>query len=227
MRKTTLGVLKQKSRQRADMENSQFISDSELVGLINDSITELYDILITTFEDYYLKDEIISVVHGQDEYALPDDFYKLAGVDLRITDSEFLTLKPFQFTERNTYNNSVIYASSQDANVRSRYRLIGDVIKFIPAPSAGKDIKLWYHPSFVDLVDDADEFNGINGYEELVILDVAMKMLQKEESDTTALERRYARTWERVTSTAHNRDAGESMRVGDVGGRTLNYYGMV
>lgn len=225
MRTITLGELKQKSRERADMVNSQFVKNSELVGLINDSITDLYDLLVDTYEDYYIKEQSLTTVFGQDTYSLPDDFYKMRGVDYFLSPTEFLSVRPFQFTERNIFNRSLVYESSYNAESRLRYRIVGNNIKFIPVPDVQKEIKFWYVPVSENLIDDIDTFDGINGYEELVIVDVAIKMLAKEESDTTQLERRYARLWKRVTDSAANRDAGESSRVSDVGNRSLRFYG--
>jgi len=225
MRTITLGELKQKARERADMVNSQFIKDAELVGLINDSITDLYDLLTDTYEDYYIHDSTITTISNQDTYSLPSDFYKLRGVDYFITANEALSVKQFQFAERNVYERSIIYSGGLDGDSRLRYRILGNNIRFIPLPDAGKSIKLWYVPVSSKLSADIDTFDGINGYEELVILDAAIKMLQKEESDTSSLERRYQRIWKRVMDSAANRDAGESARVSDVNRRNIGYHG--
>jgi len=51
----TLSQLRTRCKQQADMENSTFISDTELNNYINESIEELRDILIKNFgEDYYV-----------------------------------------------------------------------------------------------------------------------------------------------------------------------------
>ena len=45
----TLADIKLRSREMADMVNSQFVSDDELKRYINASIQELYDVLIERF----------------------------------------------------------------------------------------------------------------------------------------------------------------------------------
>lgn len=216
MRTFTFGQLKQRSRERADMVNSQFISNSELESLVNESATELYDLLVTTLgADYYVEELAFPLVANQDTYPLPNDFYKMAGVDLISGSGKPLTVKPFMFQERNRYNNSLIYDASTDGVLRLRYRIVGNNIRFIPDVRANYSVSLWYHPACPVMTNDVDTFDGINGYEELVILLTAMKMLQKEESDTSALERRYQYLVERIQSSAANRDAGFPEKVQD------------
>ena len=46
----TLAELKAQARERADMEGSCFVSDSQLTTFINNSIAELHDILIQAYD---------------------------------------------------------------------------------------------------------------------------------------------------------------------------------
>jgi hypothetical protein len=217
MRSVTFAQLKQRTRERADMVNSQFVDDTELAAYINESVTDLHDLLITTYgPDYYLENYTFSLVNNQDTYPLPLDFYKLEGVDYKEGTDKYLTLKPFQFQERNRFNNSLIYDYSTDGMIRAKYRLIGNNIKFIPMPSGNAEIKIWYHPCATVFSADGDVFDGINGYEELVIVSAAIKMLAKEESDTSALTQRYLFLIEKIKDSAPNRDSGYPEKVADV-----------
>jgi hypothetical protein len=42
----TIAEIKQRALRRADMENSQFIASDELMQLVNEAYTELYDLLV-------------------------------------------------------------------------------------------------------------------------------------------------------------------------------------
>lgn len=217
MKTVTFGELKERSRQRADMVGSQFVDNAELEAFVNESVTDLYDLLITSYdEDYFLTSQDITLVNGQEDYALPSDFYKLRGVDLVESEKNISTLKPFNFQERNRYKNALVFDYSFDSISGSRYRIMGNKIRLTPIPDSSKTLRLWYNPVFEDMISDFDTFNGVNGYEELVIVLTAIKMLTKEESDTSALERRYANLWKRVMETAPNRDAGMPESVQDV-----------
>lgn len=206
-RPVTFGEMKLRARQRADQVNSTFIKEPELEQYINDSITELYDVLVQKFgSDYYIKDFEFQTVQGVRDYDLPADFYKLKGVDLiRGQQDRDVTLKPFMFIERN----------KRSLFDNFRYRIVGSQISFLQ-PDTSRSIRLWYVPISERLVDDSDTFDGINGYEEYVIIDAAIKMLTKEESDTQVLMQQKMMMLQRIEEAADNRDEGQSDRVTDV-----------
>lgn len=211
----TLSSLRTQVRQRCDMVGSNFVTDSELNGYINASARELYDLLVRVYgEDYYLSSYSLSTVSGTDEYDLPATFYKLRGVDAQINGSDWETLKKFNFNERNNWQNVAGWTSAGLPNVR--YRIYGNKIRFSPAPLAVHSVKLWYIPSLTALSLDADTFDGINGWEEYVVVDAAIKCLQKEESDVSILLAQKEALKQRIENSAENRDAGEPERITDI-----------
>ena len=67
----TLATLRNRVRQRADMENNNFVSDSEVNQYINSSYAELYDLLVAKFEDYYVADPLeFAISSGSSTYNL-------------------------------------------------------------------------------------------------------------------------------------------------------------
>ena len=204
----TLAQLKTRARQRSDMENSTFVSDSELTSYINSSLAELYDLLVAAYGDeYFLANPYpISVVTGTADYTLPTDFYKLKGVDASVNGSQWLNVLPFNFNERNRGQNG--------APETLRYRIMGSNIKFNPAVSAS--VQIWYVPVAPTLVSDADTFNDVNKYSEYIVVDAAIKMLQKEESDVSVLMAQKQALKRRLEEMAGNRDAGSPESVTDI-----------
>lgn len=212
----TLSQLRTMCRQKADMETSQFVSDSELTGLINLSLTELYDLWVRAYgEDYFIADPFsISVVPGTADYSLPSTFYKMRGVDARIGSSgQWYSLKPFNFNERNR-NQDIAVDLMAGPNLR--YKLFGNKIRFSPTPNSNTNVQVWFIPQFAFLVNDSDVFTDINGSIEYVILDVAIKMLLKEESDPSALMNQKLAIQQRLQNMAANRDLGQSLSVSDI-----------
>ncbi len=208
------------------MENSNFVKDSELVTYINESLSELYDLLVSRYgEDYFAKPEpfTIQTTGTEQIYSLPSDFYKALGVDLNLGGKESITLKPFQFQERNRYYNSLIYGWDENAVTRARYRIIGRKLWIIPNPTGVRTIQVWYVPHAPILENDSDEFDAINGWEQYLIVDVAIKMLMKEESDISAHLLEKQQLEKRIKTMASNRDIGQSSQVSDVQ-RTGNDY---
>jgi hypothetical protein len=213
----TLAQLRTECRYKANMENSQFISDAELDTYINSSSYELYDLLVTTYgEDYYTATAYTLTTDGTNQlFDLPTDFYKLLGVDLALANSQdsFVTLKQFKFNERNRFAVPNIQTVWGATNLR--YRIHGNKIMFNIIPAAGQMIKLWYIPKMTLLVADSDVLDGISGWYEYVTTDVAIKMLNKEESDISALALHKAELLKRINDSAPNRDAGMSQTVSD------------
>ncbi len=210
----TLGSLKLQARERADMVNSKFIDDAELTRFINGSIKELYDWLVNAGEFYYIATQTINITSGADSYPLASDFYKLLGVDLVVdTLGNGVTLKPFQFEQRNSY----LFTPTWNVVGLSylRYMLQGNNIKFVPVPSGANECKLFYAPAFQNLTTDSATFDGINGWEEFVVLDAAIKMLAKEESDVSVLAAQRGAMLQRIEDMKVMRDIGSPSRVGD------------
>ena len=224
----TLSELKQRARERADQVNSTFVQDSELTSYINISAKQLYDLLVAAYgEDYYIKDAAtpytITADGTNDTFSLPTDFYKMVGLDEDAGGGQRYTLKPFMFQERNQYKQPYFALAPYTSSYK--YKVFGDSIKFIPKPSANKNFYLWYIPVMTELVNGTDELDGINGWEEFIVLDVAIKMMIKEESDPSALiiERRLIK--DNLEAMAQNRDSGMSMRVQDVRRDQISPYG--
>lgn len=215
-RKVTLQYLKEQSRLRADKVGSGFIQNDELVAYINSSATELYDLLVAAYgNDYYRASNVFTTVAQDSTYDLPDDFYKMLGLDYLIGPQEALTLKPFQFNERNRYRIGTYWNAITGAS-GPRYNINNGQITFLPVPDGAYSLELWYVPACPVMTDDADEFDGVNGWEEYIILDAAIKMLGKEDSDVSLLDARLKTIKKRITEMAENRDAGLSFRITDV-----------
>lgn len=211
----TLAQLRTNARNRADMANSQFASDSELNSLINSSANELWDLLVSTVEDYGLTSSTISVVAGTDTYSLPSNFYKLRGVDLVVDgNGNAVTLKPFNFAERNAY----LFTPTWNVVGLSylRYHVVGNSIRFVPVPNQAQTVKLWYIPVLTQMSADGDTLDGVNGFEEYVVVDAARKLRVKEESDTTQLDMEKAALIARIQAMAADRDHGTAERIADV-----------
>jgi hypothetical protein len=215
----TLAQIRDQVRQRADMVVSQFVTDAELNGWINSSVAELYDLLVQKFgNDYFVELFSFSTANDVDRYDLPADFYKLLGVDLLLTpgdaDQGAITLRPFTFAERNRY--SAANAQTWLGITNLRYRLSGSKIWFTPTPSGAQAIRLWYVPRVAELVNDSDVADGVSGWLEYVVVDVATKALQKEESDVSVFLAQKAALIQRIDAAAENRDAGSPATVADV-----------
>jgi hypothetical protein len=215
----TLSEIRLRSRQKADRENSNFVENEELDFMINSSIAELHDLLIAhAGADYYLNSVQGTTVAGTSTYALPTDFYKLKGVDIKVA-GEWRSIRPFNFNERNRLNESELYWASS-----TRYRLHGDNILLNPVPDTALEYQLWYTPLAQKLVADTDILKDLNQYVEYVLVDVAIKYLNKEESDVQVLMAQKVDLRKRIENMSANRDEGQPESVSDIYAENNNYW---
>ena len=216
----TLGTIRDQLRQRIDRVNSNFFTDAELNSYISGSYKELYDILIQKFgDDYYVATPHTFTTDGtNDTYSLPDDFYKLLGVDCQYNGSSqglgWVTLRQFMFAERNAYTLPNYQAFYGITNLR--YRLRDDKLWLTPIPKAGQAMRMFYIPRPSTLSADADLVDGVAGWEEYIICDAAIKCMVKEESDPSAFAAQKIALIQRIESAAENRNAGAPKTVSDI-----------
>lgn len=206
----TLKQLRDRVRQRADMVYSQFVTDAELNNYLNDSLRELYDILVRANIDYYSNTYEFTVTGSN--YTLPvNEIYKLRGLDQSYGGS-WVPVWQYSHMERGRWTEQTV--SRLVANVR--YRLFGNTIEFLPAEQAPGTYRLTYVPLLNTLSKDSDQFDGFNGFEAYAVCDSAIKCKDKEESSTTVLERERERLLERIEAMANTRDYASVDRVQDV-----------
>jgi hypothetical protein len=207
-------------RKRSNMENCQFVTDQEIVDLLNRAHTELYDMVVGTNENYFVNSIDVSILGGIDAYALPSDFYKVLGVDLNIDTERAISLKRFQFTERNRYKTT-IYAPHIPASIY-QYHVVDTNLKFIPKPKEAKTAVLWYVPLPKKLVLSAPGTGESSSldirmamYDDYLIVDAAINVLLKEESDVSVLMAEREVIKQRIIQYVTNRDVNEPEKVTD------------
>jgi hypothetical protein len=199
-RNVTVQSIVDRARIHADQKGSGFIRDSELLLLFNEVYCELYDELVGSYENYFMSTSTVTLAPGTTFYNLPEDFYKLIGIDYKVNNDTYVTLYNFNEIDRN--NSFTSNASIPTGELRIRY---------VPAP-----------PVFTQL---SDTFDGIAGWDRLLSLLLAIDMLDAEETDSSPLYRKYQRTLKRIIDMAAPRDSGMPSRVGDVYNRNLwSYY---
>ncbi len=209
----TLTQLIEKVRERSDMQNSTFVSDAEITGYINSSYSELYDILVSRFEDYYSAQTPFTIPGGSNTYAMPSTVYKIRGIDYSLGGNEYSTVRKYNFEERNRIDrarNRLVLG----ANDRS-YRLMGGNIHILPQDKGAGNYVLWSIPRFTPLALPADTMGDVLDFEEYVVVDAAVKCLLKEESDASSLYTIKKDLKARIEAMSSNRDTSPD-RISDV-----------
>lgn len=237
----SLSQIRLMSQQKADRINSNFVTLPEWNSFINLAADELYDLVTTVFEDYYIAEPVYFTTNGSSlSYPIPDGIntfqdaaganivpeplYKLCGVDLGLNNAPngFVTVQKYNFIDRNRYvfpnTASTIYGV-----FGLQYRVVGNKLRFIPQPSSNQPIRLWYIPRRRQLLNDTDTTDGFNGWTNYIIARAAKYALDKEESDTSKLDAEILYLKQRIEESAPNRDAGQPDTISD--GRMASGFG--
>lgn len=227
----TLGQLRIQAQQRADRVNSKFLTLPEWNTNINQSAFELYDLLIDTYEDYFLQSPPYTfALSGSQSYPVPNGisvtdivtslvpapFYKLYGVDIGLSGqtNAWVTVNKFNQISRNRYVFPQLNSTYLGV-FNLRYRLMGNSIWFIPTPAAAQYARIWYYPRMTTLLKDTDILDLVSGWSEYIICDAAIKALQKEESDVSIVMAQKMALIKRIEDSAMNRDVGQPDTISD------------
>lgn len=229
----SLWEMRLRAKQNADRVNSQFVLDTEWNAFARLAMYELYDLLITSYEDYNIAPPVTIPTNSTSfQFALPDGatnykgnvfggstgapalaFYKLSGVDLQVNTStvtpSWVTINKFDWIDRNNFvypnSTSTIYGV-----YNMRYRVMGTNINFIPTPAGNQTVRLWYAPRLPGLLRDVDLTTiGISGWLRYVIVRMAKYALDKEESDTSKQDAELIFLKKRIEESSANRDQGQ------------------
>lgn len=211
----SLGMIRLMSQERADRVNSDFVTMPEWNRYINQSYFELYDLLVDVYEDYFVQAPLTVTTDGTGNITLPDDFYKLLGVDFGAGGTGYITVRKFDFIARNRYVYPQITTSALGV-FNLRYRLMGNNLMLIPTPQSGQSARIWYIPKLTQLLQDTDILTGVSGWGEYVIVDAAIRALQKEESDVSVLMAQKMGLIKRIEESSMNRDAGQPDSISDL-----------
>ena len=215
----TLDDMRTRVRELANMETqaaSGFVTDDELRRRLNEALKGLYDMLIDAWgQEYYVRDTTITLVSGQNDYNLPADFYKGASVTASNNGYHY-QLRTWEMQE--LASMQTLSAHTSGAIYQLRYRFKGRDISIYPTPTQAFSVKVWYIPAMTELVLGTDTFDGVNGWEQWAVLTAAIDVLNKEESDTSALMVERSMVEARIRKLAGSQDAGRAARITDVRG---------
>ena len=205
-----------RAQSRADMINANFVSSAaagtqpgaEWTYWANSAAMDFFDKIGAADPERYMNLYSFTTTSNVADYALPADFKTLLRVDLVYGTGSpplFYTLRKFNLLEEDAYQFPAYITLAGPAY---RYRLRNGNIHFAPAIQAANTINLYYLPVIPQMVNPTDTIDGINGWEEMIILDMAMRALLKENAtDITPLQMEYSRWEKKIQALAEQRDS--------------------
>jgi hypothetical protein len=219
-----LGDLMSRSLQRANLEGANtgdapFITDAELTNEINSSVAKWWDMLIgSTFAGQIARAQYqFSTVANQSTYALPGDFARQISLDAFIIQAPpygAWTCTPYNEEQRNQFTLMPVLGWGVLGNP-VYYQIQYPSLSLRPIPNGVFTMQLNYFPVAPRLMDREDQLDSIQGWEEYIVLDVAVKLLIKDgQTDLIPLlEGRRQEEISRITAAAKNLDQGQPERM--------------
>lgn len=218
------------ARRYCDMENDASVTDATLAGWVLNSSQALADKLLDDDLEVGMlgAQTSITTVAGQAEYTLASGTYRIRGVDVRLdASSPWMNANPINFNQRNdfaTINTAGIGWSSiggglyQSSYPNVFYRIqpspstsgsLTEQIVFSPTPQSTHQAIVHYVPQpFGGIVPNVTaSIDCLNGFEEWIKLDVAMKLcnMHRETSFIPSLQNRLNREEARIFKAVPNR----------------------
>jgi hypothetical protein len=186
----TRSELRTRLRQLCDIENDNHISDSELNAVLDSAASETYDLICDSgLGEKYVKSASFNTSSGQLEYPfatyLGSDFYRLT--DLYVSENNGTQLRKLQ-------------------------RIQPSEILDFRAPMATVPIKAYYIPFLAKTTSDSDTFDGVNGWEEHLLMTAACAVKVKREESYSVYAGRKRELETRIRHLG-NVDFGEPVRV--------------
>lgn len=225
-----LGYLRYMSQLRADKLNSQFLTTDEWNSNINQSMYELYDLLISPPKPvYFFAPPLLITTDGSSSYALPNGTnyngapacYKLCGVDWNSTGAQaginqgWVPANRFNWSDRDKYTLYPGMSGVFGNYLQIAYRDMGDQLFVIPQ-NAQTLLQLWYCPIMTQLLQDTDMLGfSISGWSEYIVVDAARKCALKERDfeRVAALEADKQFQISRIESMSASRDIDQPNTV--------------
>lgn len=215
-RTRTLTNLISDVRMRAGMENSTFVTDAEVTEYINQSIAEFQDLILDhEGAEFFMTSTTVTTAAGTASYSLPAAFYECHKVLVDLGGTQNYTLMPYDLDEHGEAKAGTSWGWFQGGPF-PRYRIVGSNIYFSPIPTGVFTVTVWYTPAATRLSAGGDTLDGVNGWEEWVVIDSAIKCLEKEESDVTFLFNQREKLEQRIARHASRRDKGGPTKIRNI-----------
>ena len=224
---TTAQTLITAVRSRTDMKVNQFITDTDIIGYLNDPLAILDGILISKFSNYKLTKVLATCTTGTNILPLPADFLKLMGLDLWYNQGApdgYCTVNEYGWNSR---NDRQYPTSGNVGGIISpyifEYRLEGNQITIIPPQVASLyTYRLNYVPDFIPLVNSTDTLQSYmdsQNWRQYAVYAASAQILAMQDLDPTFFQSQAQMIQSHIIElSAPARNQGEPKSVG-IGGR--------
>ncbi len=185
---------------RGGYENSADITPAILNTFINEAVKQVWDILKSKRDDMLVTSATLTTSVGVDATTLPATFYQLRKLEIADTSA------PSGWRRLRQTSLDVSHQYAQLFGKRYRYRLQGPSVVLHPTPQAVETLRIYFIPAAQTLSADGDTFDGVNGYEDLVLQLALYRCRDRQEQDLTSCTREIARLTAQIQAASDGRD---------------------
>ena len=203
------------------MENSNFISTAEWYRSLNVWTAQLWNHLVKADPDRYTREQTFTADSSTQDFEVNADYYGTVGVDY-ISDSSEGIYVPLPRLYGEDEHKITQTQANYPLGYTFRYNVAdpsSQLIRVLPTPSSGYNLRHRYivaPPKYAtDGTDSASEVIGIAGFEEFVVLGMAIDARIKEESSVVQLRESQAQMLKHLEEMAENRSVGSAGHVTD------------
>ncbi len=143
-------------------------------------------------------------------YDLPDDFFTLRAVEVEASDS---VTGYYPLQRANADDN--YYGPYGGTASPQTYRLFGDQIELLPTSSGVGSVRLSYVPAAPILSSSLQTIDGVNGYEQLVVLRAIRYLRYRDGQSTADWDLQIREAEERMRKSCRRRDRAAPRRMRD------------
>lgn len=214
----TLAQIRTKVRQRTDNEHSSHVTPPEYDDYINTAYAELYELLVQSGSHFFENTQAF-VTTGAGTVPVNDDYFATLRLDYLPSTLRRIRIPKIEAAEIDRFPLT--------GNICGGHRIVGNNIVLYPPPTTGQSFEHIYVPAAPFLVGDGAVLDGVQGWEELVVLGAAIKVAMKEETDASLFLRERDEIRVRIATAAEDRQLLSNGRVVDVYdyGDNLGYLG--
>ena len=208
-----------RAKERADMENNNFVSDPEWYRSLNVWTAKLWNQLVKADPDRYTRYETLTASGTTTDFSMPTDYYgtvTLAYVS-SATDGLYVPIDRL-------YGEDQYTLLHEQANVPTGYTFVYNattpstpLLRILPPPD--RNLRHGYlvaPPKYAtDGTDANEEIAGIAGLEEYVVIGMAIDARIKEQSSVVQLRQSQAEMIQHLEEAAENRSIDSAGHVHD------------
>jgi hypothetical protein len=187
-----------------------FVTPDQALRLVNLACGEFYDLVVSARgHEHYIDEADIAIVAGTERYNLPPNFYEMYAVTIIWGPQDVEDVPAYAvIRDRVRYLNGLQWGRRNPKAFRLRGQ---DGIEFLPVPTADGTVRIQYLPAFADLTEGP--FDGINGWERMISLRVAIDMCAIAQRASGALDNLYATERQRVIDMVTERAAEHPSQI--------------